>query len=80
VKIVEELVEIWPNEVCDRWDISERVISTLEKRFDQSTHLGVYHLIPMRLFQVLWQGPKVLELGSHTSLYNANDKINSIVY
>ena len=34
---------------------------TLEKGFDQSTCLGVCHLIPMGLFhddQVLWQGLK----------------------
>jgi len=43
------------------WDIPEGVTGTLEKRFDQSTHLGVCHLIPMGLFhddQVLWQGLK----------------------
>jgi len=43
------------------WDIPESVTSTLEKGFDQSTHLGVHHLIPMGLFhdnQVLWQGLK----------------------
>jgi len=43
------------------WDISEGVTSTLEKRFDQSTRLGVCHLIPIGLFhddQVLWQGLK----------------------
>jgi len=43
------------------WDIPEGVTGTLEKGFDQSTHLGVCHPIPMGLFhddQVLWQGLK----------------------
>jgi len=43
------------------WDIPEGVTGILEKGFDQSTHLGVYYLIPMGLFhndQVLWQGLK----------------------
>ena len=40
------------------WDIPEAVTGILEKGFDQSTCLGVRHLIPMELFhdnQVLWQ-------------------------
>jgi len=40
------------------WDIPEVVTGALKKGFDQSTYLGVCHLIPMGLFhdnQVLWQ-------------------------